>query len=328
MDALPTSDANTRRLSRQSLLVRLERRLLQAIELVRGHLRRAGGADPAGRRHRPLRPAPPANLDRRTRPGRIPLARHDRRNRGARSRRAHANDRLDRPCRSPAACRARHLRRGGGAGVPRRRDAALAGIRRRGLTPGDAGPGRFKSLADPAAALRLHADDRHFPAAPVPPVQPSHSVRHRAAGDRLRLRRALRGHLAGAIRQPQPDPVLRPDRWRVGARGRADCRGVRLVNLRLHGLQHRRADAAVRRPLLRGHVAPDPARRAAVRIPRAVDRDDRHGARHGGIPGLPDRPCAWRTIIRPGRSDVPGLRHLGIQRPPTWQPSRRPCSPR
>ena len=52
-------------------------------------------------------------------------------------------------------------------------------------------------------------------------------------------------------------------------------------DVRLSRADHARADHGDGRPDGRGHVRTHPARRAAVRLPRPADRDDRHGAGHG-----------------------------------------------
>ena len=63
----------------------------------------------------------------------------------------------------------------------------------------------------------------------------------------------------------------------------------------------------------RGHEQPRAARGAAVRVPRPADRDDRHGARDGGVPRLPARPCARRPLLRAARRDVSRLRHFRLE---------------
>ena len=60
----------------------------------------------------------------------------------------------------------------------------------------------------------------------------------------------------------------------------------------------------------RGHEPSDFALGAAIRLPGASDRDDRHGARHGGVSGEPARPCPGRPALRAGRGDASRLRHL------------------
>ena len=67
------------------------------------------------------------------------------------------------------------------------------------------------------------------------------------------------------------------------------------------------------RPHGRGHEPSHSAGGAAVRLPRSADRDDRHGARHGRLPGEPARPCPRRPAICAGRRDVPRLGHLRRQ---------------
>ena len=119
--------------------------------------------------------------------------------------------------------------------------------------------------------------------------------------------------LAEAARQSQPDHLLCRRGRLLRVRGRADCVRVRACDLRLSGADHGHAADGAGRPHGRGHEPPDPAVGAAVRVPGASDRDDRHGARHGGVPGEPARPCPRRAALRAGRRDVSGLGHFGLQ---------------
>ena len=61
------------------------------------------------------------------------------------------------------------------------------------------------------------------------------------------------------------------------------------------------------------HVALHPAVDPAVRVPRAADRDDRHGGRDGAVPRQSARPCPRRAALRAGRRDVSGVRHLRLE---------------
>ena len=139
----------------------------------------------------------------------------------------------------------------------------------------------------------------------------------RAGGDpvgRARHRGVLAAQgLAEAARQSQPDHLLCRRRRLLRVRRRADRVRVRACDLRLSGADHGHAADGAGRPHGRGHEPPDPAVGAAVRVPRPADRDDRHGARHGGVPGEPARPCPRRAALRAGRRDVSGVRHLGLQ---------------
>ena len=119
--------------------------------------------------------------------------------------------------------------------------------------------------------------------------------------------------LAAAARQSQPDHLLRRRGRLLRVRRRSHCVRLWAGDLRLSGADHQYAADGAGRPHGRGHEPPHPAVGAAVRVPGAADRDDRHGARHGGVPGEPAGPCPRRAALRAGRRDVPGLGHLRLQ---------------
>ena len=119
--------------------------------------------------------------------------------------------------------------------------------------------------------------------------------------------------LAEAARQSQPDHLLCRRGRLLRVRRRADRVRIWACDLRLSGADHEHAADGAGRPHGRGHEPPHPAVGAAVRVPRPADRDDRHGARHGGVPGEPARPCPRRAALRAGRRDVSGLGHFGLQ---------------
>ena len=135
---------------------------------------------------------------------------------------------------------------------------------------------------------------------------------------------------AGAARsgQPQPADLLRRHRRGGGLRRRADRLLLRARHLRLSGADHHHADGRGRRPHGRGHVAPHPAGGAAVRLSRPADRDDRHGAGHGGVPRQPARPRPRRPVLRAGRRRCISSPASPARRRPTWRRSRRCCFPR
>ena len=142
------------------------------------------------------------------------------------------------------------IRRCRGPGVPGGGDPACHRIRPGGDADRDAGPWRLQGLADRAAAVRLRhdADRRRDPA--VPRLSRRPGARADRRGSRGGSVRPDGGPVAGEPRQPEPDPVLhRPGRRRRAGR-RADRHRLRRWHLRLHGADHRRADAAVRRPVL------------------------------------------------------------------------------
>ncbi len=62
-----------------------------------------------------------------------------------------------------------------------------------------------------------------------------------------------------------------------------------------------------------GHEPHHPAFGAAVRVPRAADRGDRHGAHDGGLPREPAWARAGRALLRAAGCDVPRVRHLGLE---------------
>ena len=134
----------------------------------------------------------------------------------------------------------------------------------------------------------------------------------------LSVAAADRGVLAGAAvaasaRQYQPGHLLCRRRRFLRVRRRADRVRLWACDLRLSGADHAHAADGAGRPDGRGHEPSDPAVGAAVRVPGPADRDDRHGARHGGVSGEPARPCQGRPALRAGRRDVSGLRHLRLE---------------
>ena len=116
-----------------------------------------------------------------------------------------------------------------------------------------------------------------------------------------------------ASRPSQPAGLLRRRRRRLRSCRHPDRVRVRPRHLRLSRVDDEHAAHGGRRSHGRRHVAPDPARGAAVRVPRPADRDDRHGAGDGRLPRQPARPCQGRPLVRAGRRDVPRLGHLGRQ---------------
>ncbi len=119
--------------------------------------------------------------------------------------------------------------------------------------------------------------------------------------------------MAASARQHQPDHLLCRRRRLLRLRRRADRFRVWAGDLRLSGADHAYAADGAGRPHGRGHEPPDPAGGAAVRVPGPADRDDRHGARHGGVSRQPARPCPRRPALRAGRRDVSGLGHLRLE---------------
>ena len=103
--------------------------------------------------------------------------------------------------------------------------------------------------------------------------------------------------VAAAARQYQPDHLLCRRRRRLRVRRRADRVRLRAGDLRLPGADHAHAADGAGRPDGRGHEPPHPAVGAAVRVPGVADRDDRHGARHGRVPGQPARPRQGRAVL-------------------------------
>ena len=83
----------------------------------------------------------------------------------------------------------------------------------------------------------------------------------------------------------------------------------------------------IRRQHGRRHEPSHSAVGAAVRVSRPVDRNDRHGPRHGRISRQPARPCPRRPALCAGGCDVSGVRHFGRQGA-TWRRWRRCCSPK
>ena len=144
-------------------------------------------------------------------------------------------------------------------------------------------------------------------------------ARDRAGARSLSVALVDRGVLAAAAGSLKPLGNLNLIIFFVGVVGVCVFAGVPIAfafgarDLRLSGADHAHAADGPGRPHGRGHVPPHPAVGAAVRVPRPADRDDRHGARHGGVPGEPARPCPRRAALRAGRRDVPGLGHLRLE---------------
>ena len=112
---------------------------------------------------------------------------------------------------------------------------------------------------------------------------------------------------------PEPAGLLRRRGRGLRVRRRAHCLCLRPGHARLSGPSHGHRPARDRRAHGRRHVPPHPAGRSAVRLPGAADRDDGHGARHGGFSRGPARPCARRPVLCACGGHVPGLGHLGLQ---------------
>ena len=119
--------------------------------------------------------------------------------------------------------------------------------------------------------------------------------------------------LSAPARQHQSRDLLRRRGRLLRVRGRADRLRVWTLDLRLSGADHADAADGAGRADGRRHEPSDPALGAAVRVLRAADRDDRHGARHGGVPCEPARPCQGRPALRAGRRDVSGVGHFRIE---------------
>ncbi len=131
--------------------------------------------------------------------------------------------------------------------------------------------------------------------------------------------------LAASARQYQSRDILCRRSRLLRVRRRADRLRIRPCDLRLSGADHANAADGADRPDGRGHEPSDPALRAAVRVPGAADRDDRHGAGHGGVSGQPAGPCPRRAALRAGRARCIWCRASRARRPPTWLPWRRCC---
>ncbi len=123
----------------------------------------------------------------------------------------------------------------------------------------------------------------------------------------------LHAAVAAAARQPQSGDLLRRRGRLLRVRRRADRFRIWARDLRVSGADDTYAADGAGRPDGRGHEPSDPAGRAAVRVPRPADRDDRDGARYGGVPRQPARPRPRRPALRAGRRDVPGVGHFRLQ---------------
>ena len=199
------------------------------------------------------------------------------------------------------------------AGVSHPDRLAGLGIRLRGKLHHHAGAADHQYLACRGAAGRHCADG----AVCVPAAGPIGQCPDHAGCDPLG-RTCHRGLLAAqglaeAARQSQSDHLLCRRRRLLRLCRRADRVRVRACDLRLSGADHGHAADGAGRPHGRGHEPPDPAVGAAVCISRPADRDDGHGARHGGVSGEPVGPCPRRAALRAGRRDVSGVGHLGLE---------------
>ncbi len=132
---------------------------------------------------------------------------------------------------------------------------------------------------------------------------------HRGACGRAACRRPC----PAPSRQLEPGAVLRGAAGHRRAAERADRLRLRLGHPGVP--RHPDPHAAFGRNLPHGrrHEQPDPARGPALRVPRPAHRNDRHGARHGDLPGGAAGPCARRPVIRAARRDVSDLRHLRLE---------------
>ena len=240
-------------------------------------------------------------------------------------RRAHADDGDRRQCAAGDARLSRPGRDLRGAGVPA--DDRLAGLRicLRGKLYHHAGAADPQQLARAAlpvgiGLMALFALLRLARAGNVRALMLAAIVVGRA-GHRGIL--AAEG-LAAAARQSQPDHLLCRRGRLLRVRRRADRVRLWARDLRLSGADHEHAADGAGRPHGRGHEPPDPAVGAAVRVPRPADRDDRHGAGHGGIPGEPARAMSAAGCITCWSARCIWCQAFPARRPPTWRRSR-PC---
>ncbi len=140
-----------------------------------------------------------------------------------------------------------------------------------------------------------------------------HRARRHPVGRACHRRVLAAQGFAQAARQSQSDHLLCRRRRFLRVRRRSDRVRVWPGDLWLSGADHQHAADGAGRPHGRGHEPPHPAVGAAVRVSGPADRDDRHGARHGGIPGEPARPCPRRAALRAGRRDVSGVGHFRLE---------------
>ncbi len=99
-------------------------------------------------------------------------------------------------------------------------------------------------------------------------------------------------------------------------------------DLRLSGADDADAVDGAGRPDGRGHVPPDPAVGAAVRVPRPADRNDRHGARDGGLPGAACSGTSGAACTTCWSARCIWCPAFPDRRPPTWRRSHRCCFPK
>ena len=145
------------------------------------------------------------------------------------------------------------------------------------------------NVARRRAAGEHGADDADRAAAAGRAWPVAHHGPRAAAGGRRGRPDACAAARAGRTGQCQPADLLRRHRRRVRIRRRAHRLRLRPGDVRLPVADHRPAHDGGGGAHGRRHVAPDPAGRAAVRVPGRAHRNDRHGAAHGRVPGQPAR---------------------------------------
>ena len=126
----------------------------------------------------------------------------------------------------------------------------------------------------------------------------------------------------------QPGRLLRRSASVCACDRRPDRVRVRHGDVRLSRRHHPMPLTIVVNRMDEGMSRADPARGAAVHLPRPADRDDGTGARRWSISSSPARPCARRAVLRAAGGDVPGLRHLRVQGGGHGGGGARCCSPR
>src|SRR6266566_329396 len=134
----------------------------------------------------------------------------------------------------------------------------------------------------------------------------------------LRLARSgdvgnLLAAVAASARQHQPHHLLCRRRRFLRLRRCAHRVRIWTGDLRLSGADHADAADGAGRPHGRRYEPSDPAVGAAIRTPVAPDRDDRHGAGHGGVSGQSIGPCPRRPALCAGRCDVSGVGHFRLE---------------
>ena len=186
---------------------------------------------------------------------------------------------------------------------------------RDGRDPGDdAGDAGFRRLARSRVAgrLRHHDHDRHNETVEVGNWR--HIVGAVGAsalivGGLYLLQPNLR-----RPRQSQSADLLR--RHRGGASCLPGCRSRSPLALPRSATRRspRRRRYRGRRRADRGRDVPsDPAVGPTVRLPRAADRDDGHGARDDQLPREPAGACARRPVLCADRRDVSRFRNFRLQ---------------